>query len=133
MSAASFQSEINEIPHRFSKLLFDVEKLKKPEKIASTFHIASDERILGYIKSTVPLFTLTVDGTVITDRAIYIHPSHDDWAASNRFPFDEICKYFIYMDDEKSNVYMSDIHSKSIIRGCTLFGRNTGGIELRII
>ena len=48
MSAASFQSEINEIPHRFSKLLFDVEKLKKPEKIASTFHIASDERILGY-------------------------------------------------------------------------------------
>ena len=25
---------------------------------------------------------------------------------------------------------MSDIHSKSIIRGCTLFGRNTGGIEL---
>ena len=130
MSAASFQSEINEIPHKFSKLLFDVEKLKKPEKIASTYHIASGERILGYIKSTVPLFTLTVDGTVITDRAIYIHPSHDDWAASNRFPFDEICKYFVYMDDEKSNVYMSDIHSKSIIRGCTLFGRNTGGIEL---
>lgn len=28
MSAASFQSEINEIPHRFSKLLFDVEKLR---------------------------------------------------------------------------------------------------------
>lgn len=130
MSAASFQSEINEIPHKFSKLLFDVEKLKKPEKIASTYHIASGERILGYIKSTVPLFTLIVDGTIITDRAIYIHPSHDDWAASNRFPFDEICKYFVYMDDEKSNVYMSDIHSKSIIRGCTLFGRNTGGIEL---
>ena len=76
MSAASFQSEINEIPHRFSKLLFDVEKLKKPEKIASAYHIASGERILGYIKSTVPLFTLTVDGTVITDHAIYIHPSH---------------------------------------------------------
>ena len=95
MSAASFQSEINEIPHRFSKLLFDVEKLKKPEKIASAYHIASGERILGYIKSTVPLFTLTVDGTVITDNAIYIHHSHDDWAASNRFPFDEICKYLI--------------------------------------
>lgn len=38
--------------------------------------------------------------------------------------------YNASMDDEKSNVYMSDIHSKSIIRGCTLFGRNTGGIEL---
>ena len=75
MSAASFQSEINEIPHRFSKLLFDVEKLKKPEKIASAYHIASGERILGYIKSTVPLFTLTVDGLYYFYRPCHLHSS----------------------------------------------------------
>lgn len=130
MQPVSFQREIDEIPHGFSKLLFDVEKLKKPERIVATYRIASGEQILGYIKSSAPLFTLAVDGTVITDRAIYIHPSHNDWATSNRFPFDEICRHFVYMDSEKSNVYLSTVHSKNIIRGCTLFGRNTGGIEL---
>lgn len=130
MSTVSFANEINEIPRSFTKISFDTAKIKKPDKVLSTYCVRAGEQICAYIKSSVPLFALTVDGTIITDRALYIHPSHDDWAACNRFPFDELCKYFVYMEDEKSNVYLATAHNRYIIRGCTLFGRNTAGMEL---
>lgn len=130
MLEASFQSEIREVSREFSKLHFDIEKLKKPEKIISTYHIAPDERILGYIKSSIPLLGLTTEGTIITDCALYIHPCHDDWAATNRFPFSEICRYAVYMKGPKSDVYLARAEQVNTILGCTLFGKSVGGMEL---
>ena len=39
MLEASFQSEIREVSREFSKLHFDIEKLKKPEKKTGRAHV----------------------------------------------------------------------------------------------
>lgn len=64
---------------------FGTAGIKKLDKVISTYKIPDGEQIVAYMKGTIPLFGLTTEGTIITDCALYIHPCHDDWAATNRF------------------------------------------------
>ena len=42
------------------------------------------KKIVAFIKSSIILAPLSLGGNIITDCAIYHHPSHDDWAEVNR-------------------------------------------------
>ena len=53
------------------------------------------KKIVAFIKSSIILAPLSLGGNIITDCAIYHHPSHDDWAEVNRVPFSELCRYVI--------------------------------------
>lgn len=128
--SSSFLQEISALPHTYTKLTFGTAGIKKLDKVISTYKIPDGEQIVAYMKGTIPLFGLTTEGTIITDRALYIHPCHDDWAATNRFPFSEICRYAVYMKDPKSDVYLARAEQVNTILGCTIFGKSVGGMEL---
>ena len=126
----SFLHEISALPHTYTKLTFGTAGIKKLDKVISAYKIPDGEQIVAYMKGTIPLFGLTTEGTIITDCALYIHPCHNDWAATNRFPFSEICRYAVYMKDPKSDVYLARAEQVNTILGCTLFGKSVGGMEL---
>lgn len=130
MPPNTFEAEIFSFPHTYTKLTFGTAGIKKLDKVISTYKIPDGEQIVAYMKGTIPLFGLTTEGTIITDCALYIHPCHDDWAATNRFPFSEICRYAVYMKDPKSDVYLARAEQVNTILGCTLFGKSVGGMEL---
>lgn len=130
MPPNTFEAEIFSFPHTYTKLTFGTAGIKKLDKVISTYKIPDGEQIVAYMKGTIPLFGLTTEGTIITDCALYIHPCHDDWAAANRFPFSEICRYAVYMKDPKSDVYLARAEQVNTILGCTLFGKSVGGMEL---
>lgn len=130
MPPNTFEAEIFSFPHTYTKLTFGTAGIKKLDKVISAYKIPDGEQIVAYMKGTIPLFGLTTEGTIITDCALYIHPCHNDWAATNRFPFSEICRYAVYMKDPKSDVYLARAEQVNTILGCTLFGKSVGGMEL---
>ena len=76
----SFLSEIKEIPHTYTKINFDTSKIKNIDNIYEAYEIPRSEKIVAFIKSSIILAPLSLGGNIITDCAIYHHPSHDDWA-----------------------------------------------------
>ena len=91
----SFLSEIKEIPHTYTKINFDTSKIKNIDNIYEAYEIPRGEKIVAFIKSSIILAPLSLGGNIITDCAIYHHPSHDDWAEVNKVPFSELCRYVI--------------------------------------
>ena len=126
----SFKREIVSSCQGYSKIITGKDSIKKIEKVYSAYNIPSNEEILAYIKSSVFLMGLTMDGAIITDQAYYFHPCHDTWANTNRFPFSEICRYFVSQADEKSSITLTDAYGEYTIWGSTLLGRNVAGAEL---
>lgn len=119
------------LPNRdYSKLRFDIEKIKNTNKIYDNYNITKNEHIIAYIKSSVILFPLSVDGNIITDKAVYHHPSHDDWSYTNRVPFSDLCRYIPLMLNDKSELIIINSEEEHTLIGNTLFGKNKGGIEL---
>ena len=126
----SFARDIETNKRNYSKIMFNIGKIRNIDKIYSAYNIPKDETLIAYIKSSVILFTLSVDGNIITDKAIYSHPSHDDWASNNRLPFSELCKYIILQSDENAEVVMVSSYETRTIRGNTIFGKNVAGAEI---
>lgn len=120
---------LNQAGH-FSKIIYGTDKIKKIEKVYTTYRIYSSEKILAYIKNTLPFIGLNVDGTIITNQAIYFDPSHKDWAPSNRFAFSEICGYVFTMENDKASVMAENTSGSFQIMNGTLLGKNVGGCEL---
>lgn len=114
----------------YFKLKFDISKIKSINKIYENYHINRDENIIAYIKSSVIVFPLSADGTIITDKAVYHHPSHDDWSYNNRVPFSDLCRYIFVMYDERSALILVNSEEEHTMVGNTLFGKNKGGIDL---
>lgn len=126
----SFLSEIKEIPHTYTKINFDTSKIKNIDNIYEAYEIPRSEKIVAFIKSSIILAPLSLGGNIITDCAIYHHPSHDDWAEVNRVPFSELCRYVILQKNDMAEVVMVNSEEARIMRGDTVFGINKAGIEL---
>ena len=126
----TFLQDIQQIRQNYSKIIFNIGKIRNVDKIYSAYKIPRDETLIAYIKSSVILFTLSVDGNIITDKAIYSHPSHDDWAKNNRVPFSELCRYIIFQPNENAEVIMVNSEEERTIRGNTIFGKNIAGAEI---
>ena len=116
----------------YSRIKFDIRKIKNINKIYAKYHIAQDENIIAYMKSSVVFLPLSADGIIITDKAIYHHPSHDDWSTTNKVSFSDLCKYVLLMIDYKSELILVSSEESHIIIGNTLFGTNKNGIELQV-
>ncbi len=70
------------------------------------------------------------NGTIITDQAIYIHPSHEDWAPSNRIPLSDICNYLVYRENDRDMVRLLSDKRECRILGRTVAPNDTTAEEL---
>lgn len=88
------------------KVSLEIQKIKKPEKVFSTYKIPKDEYLIAYCKGLLPLFGLTLDGLIFTDKAFYPFPRDTNPLPSNRIPYTDLCKYIITQESGKGAVFL---------------------------
>lgn len=115
------------------KVSLDIRKIKKPEKVFSTYKIPKDEHLIAYCKGILPLFGLTLDGLVFTDKAFYPFPRDTNPLPSNRIPYADLCKYIITQESDKGAVFLQSGKIEYEIYSGTLIQQNTAGLEIRHI
>lgn len=115
----------------YPSLVFDFSQLSNIADYFQEYHIPADEKPIVYATSGKFFsFRLEGSGTLITDEAIYFHPSHTDWARDNRLPLSEICSYVIFQENERDNVCLISGHGERRIFGKTVAPSDTTGSEL---
>ncbi len=116
---------------QYPSLVFDFSQLSNIADYFREYHIPAEEKPIVYANSgKFYSFRLEGNGTLITDEAIYFHPSHTDWARDNRLPLSEICSYVIYQENERDNVCLISGHGERRIFGKTVAPSDTTGSEL---
>ena len=111
----------------------EIQKIKKPEKVFSTYKIPKDEHLIAYCKGLLPLFGLTLDGLIFTDKAFYPFPRDTNPLPSNRIPYADLCKYIITQESGKGAVFLQSGKIEYEIYSSTLIQQNTAGVEIRHI
>ncbi|MBR1634508.1 MAG: hypothetical protein IJ682_05530 [Lachnospiraceae bacterium] len=115
----------------YPSLVFDFSQLNNVSDYFREYRIPSEEKPVVYAYSGQFFsFRLEGSGTLITDEAIYFHPSHHDWARSNRLPLSEICSYVIFQENERDNVCLISGAGERRIFGRTVAPNDTTGAEL---
>ncbi len=112
-------------------LVFDFSKLDNVDTYFVNYRIPREEHMVVYAYSSQSNpFSMEGSGTIITDQAIYIHPSHEDWAPSNRIPLSEICSYLVYQENSRDMVRLLSDRREMRIFGRTVTPGDTTGDEL---
>ncbi len=115
----------------YPSLLFDFSKLNNVADYFREYRIPKEEQPVVYAYSgTFFSFRLEGSGTLITDEAIYFHPSHKDWGMNNRLPLSEICSYIIFQENERDHVSLISGIGERRIFGRTVAPHDTTGAEL---
>ena len=115
----------------YPSLVFDFSQLSNVADYFREYCIPAEEKPVVYAYSGQFFsFRLEGSGTLITDEAIYFHPSHKDWARDNRLPLSEICSYVIFQENERDNVCLISGVDERRIFGRTVAPNDTTGSEL---
>ncbi|MBR1629684.1 MAG: hypothetical protein IJ679_10560, partial [Lachnospiraceae bacterium] len=115
----------------YPSLVFDFTGLNNIADYFQEYSIPEKEKPIVYAYSGKFFsFRLEGSGTLITDEAIYFHPSHKDWARSNRLPLSEICSYIIYQENERDHVSLISGVGERRVFGRTVAPHDTTGAEL---
>ncbi|MBQ9632300.1 MAG: hypothetical protein IJV04_05230, partial [Lachnospiraceae bacterium] len=115
----------------YPSLVFDFSGLNNVADYFQEYEIPEKEKPIVYAYSGQFFsFRLEGSGTLITDEAIYFHPSHKDWARSNRLPLSEICSYVVYQENERDHVSLISGHGERRVFGRTVAPHDTTGAEL---
>ena len=115
----------------YHSLVFDFAQLNNIDDYLQTYGIPDGEHPVVYAYSGAFFsFKLEGSGTIITDEAIYFHPSHTDWGKENRLPLAEICKYMVFQENAGDNVHLISEKGERRIFGRTVAPRDTTGKEL---
>ena len=116
---------------RFKSLRCDLDRFSNKASYYLTYNIPEDEKMLVYAySSSFSSFTMEGNGTIITDRAIYFHPTHTDWAPENRVDLDGLCSFYIYQENSLDTVHLLNQRSDIRIFGRTVAPNDTTGREL---
>ena len=115
----------------YPSLVFDFSQLNNVADYFQEYKIPTEEKPIVYAYSGQFFsFRLEGSGTLITDEAIYFHPSHKDWAKSNRLPLSEICSYVIFQETARDHVSLISGQGEMRIFGRTVAPHDTTGTEL---
>lgn len=128
--ANNFENDIYYVKKYFQKISFDLSKIKDLSKIYKAYNIATDESIIAYIKSSVFLVPLTMDGVIITDKGVYFQSSIFEAGQKNKLPFEELCKYVFSKEDEKASLEIVSPETTKVLWNGSIIGKNTIGDEL---
>ena len=116
-----------------SKVSFDLFKIKKPDAVFQTYRIKGGEKIIAFSKATFSLISITIDGVVFTDKALYLHPNSAKEMPSNRFAYADLCNYLITQEDDRGSVHLQNKNADYRIYDSTLVFKNTAGKEIQLI
>lgn len=119
--------------YQCSKVSFDLSKIKKPATVYQADRIQSGERIIAFSKATFSLISITIDGVVFTNRALYLHPNSAKDMPSNRFAYADLCNYLITQENEHGSVHLQNKNADYRIYDGTLVFKNTAGKEIQLI
>lgn len=116
---------------RCRSLKFDLKNLPSAGRYYRDYHIPEDETMVVYAyRSACSLIEMEGNGTVITDRAIYFHPTHQNWGEGNRIPLSTICQYIIFQENSQEGVSLLSKDARYQIFGYTVAPADTTGSEL---
>ena len=106
---------------RCRNLKFDLKNLSSVGRYYRDYHIPENETMVVYAyRSACSLIEMEGNGTVITDRAIYFHPTHQNWGEGNRIPLSTICQYIIFQESSQEGVSLLSKDAKYQIFGYTV-------------
>lgn len=114
---------IGRTKRNYAKISYGTSSLKSVEKIYNSYRIPQSEKIIATLKTGISLFGF--DGVIITNQAIYFSQRKDA-----RIPYDEICKYIVYMKDDKDNAMIATANMHHSITPPSLISKNISGIEI---
>ena len=115
----------------YPSLVFDFSELGNVADYYQEYSIPAEEKPVVYAYSGQFFsFRLEGRGTLITDEAIYFHPSHKDWARTNRLPLSEICSYVVYQENKRDHVSLISGHGERKVFGRTVAPNDNTGAEL---
>lgn len=116
-----------------NKVSFDLFKIKKLDTVYQTYRIQNGERIMAFSKASISLISLTIDGVVFTDKALYLHPNSAREMPSNRFAYSDLCDYLITQENERGSVHLQSRSADYRIYDSTLIFKNTAGKDILFI
>ncbi|MCR4999441.1 MAG: J domain-containing protein [Lachnospiraceae bacterium] len=116
---------------RYKSLMFDLDQNNDVNDCYVNYHIPTGEKVVVYADNSRSAMSLTDGkGTIITDEAIYFHPSHREWGANNRIPLSELCSYVIFQENASDTVHLISAERDQSIFGRTVNAKNPTGTEL---
>ncbi len=121
----NYDDIINRTKRNYTKISYGKSLLKNVDKVYTSYRIPHSENIVAALKTGISLFEF--NGIIITNQAIYFSQHKDD-----RIPYDELCKYVVYMKDEKDNAMIATANKYRSITPPTLISKNIPGSEICI-
>lgn len=116
---------------KYKSLIFDFEKVNNVNQYYDNYRIPKDEKMVVYAySSSFSTLSLEGSGTIITDQAIYIDPTHKSWAPSNRIPLSDLCRFVVVQEESNENVHLMNRNQNCRIFGRTVAPKDTTGKEL---
>ena len=92
----SFEKDVKTNTNLFHTVFCGTDGIRKLDKIRDKYRIPQEEQILAFSRSSgigIRQLGLSLGGVIITDHAVYTHPSKGSGAEDNRIPFEELCRY----------------------------------------
>ena len=118
----------------FHSLVFDLTQFNNVEQYYGYYDIPTNEQMLVYAYSSrFSSFTMEGNGTIITDQAIYFHPSHTDWAESNRISLDGLCQFLIFQENSYDTVHLISPNKDYSVFGRTVAPSDTTSSEFVLL
>lgn len=118
----------------FRSLSADISTIENAEAYRAEYGIPAGEPLLIYAYSSgYSAFALEGSGTILTDSALYFHPSHRDWAASNRIDFSDLPSYFVFQENSLDMVHLLNAKEDIPVFGRTVAPNDTTGHELVLL
>lgn len=133
----SFSNIILSAKSNCKKIIFDLNLLKQPDKVRKEYHISTEETIIAFCKSPVPLFSMATEGLIFTNQALYFFPEHTlkNGTKFNRILYTSMDAYLFTQDGCKGVVHAQTLSEKIRIMGpaASFSSYNVAGTEIRMI
>ena len=129
----TFEKDVRANTNLFHTVFCGTDGIRKLDKIRDKYRIPHEERILAFSRSSGIGFRqlgLSLGGVIITDHAVYTHPSKGSGAEDNRIPFTELCRYLPVQVSDKAPVYLAGENGDINILGGTIISKNPVGQEI---
>ncbi len=115
----------------YGSLSADPSRLENADRYYSEYLIPAGETMLVYAYSSrFSSFAMEGSGTILTDKALYFHPSHKDWADGNRIDYSDLPKYFVFQENSLDTVHLINAKEDITVFGRTVAPNDTTGQEL---
>ncbi|MBO6215259.1 MAG: hypothetical protein J6N76_06965, partial [Lachnospiraceae bacterium] len=115
---------------KYPHLIFD-DVLPTDIGFYDSYRIPSEEKLVVYAEPGGSSRSYgDKGGTIITDLAIYFHPSHYEWGSDNRIPLSDICSYMVFQENPQDTIHLLSHKKDQSIYGRTVSPQDCTGREL---